>query len=87
MKINGYIFMLACRVASWKSTKQTLITTSTMKAKFVSVLRLLMTSHHYVILYVFLSQIGVHKETYAAKRAEKLKKMQKSKTCHDLVKT
>ena len=40
---------------------------------------LLMTSRHYVILYVFLSQIGVHKETYAAKRAEKLKEMLKEK--------
>lgn len=38
-----------------------------------------MTSCHYVIFYVFLSQNGVYKETYAAKRAEKLKEIQRVK--------
>jgi membrane protein YdbS with pleckstrin-like domain len=46
-----------------------------------------MTSCHYVILYVFSSQKGVRKKTYAAKRAEKLKKTQRMKTCHDLIQT
>ena len=46
-----------------------------------------MTPCHYVIFYVICSQNGVHKETYAAKRAEKLKKMQKGKRVTILVKT
>ena len=33
---SGYIFMFACVDVSWRSAKQTLIATSTMKAEFVS---------------------------------------------------
>ncbi|KAL0379253.1 UNVERIFIED_CONTAM: Retrovirus-related Pol polyprotein from transposon TNT 1-94 [Sesamum radiatum] len=33
---SGYIFMIASGVVSWRSAKQTLITTSTMKAEFMS---------------------------------------------------
>ena len=32
----GYVFMLAGGAVSWRSTKQTLIATSTMKVEFVS---------------------------------------------------
>jgi hypothetical protein len=39
----------------------------------------MMTPCHYVIFYVICSQNGVHKETYVAKRAEKLKKMKEGK--------
>jgi len=46
-----------------------------------------MTSCHYVIFYVIWSHFGVHKATYAARKAEKLNKIQRMKTCHDLVKT
>jgi len=47
----------------------------------------LMISCHYVIFYVILSHFGVHKTTYAARKTEKLKKIQRIKTCPDLVKT
>ncbi|XP_039135092.1 secreted RxLR effector protein 161-like [Dioscorea cayenensis subsp. rotundata] len=33
---SGYIFTLACGVISWKSSKQTLVTSSTMQAEFVA---------------------------------------------------
>ena len=46
-----------------------------------------MTSRHYIILYVILSHFGVHKATWAARKAGKLKKMQRRKSCHDLAKT
>jgi len=46
-----------------------------------------MTSRHYVIFYVIWSHFGVHKATYATRKAEKLKKIQRMKMCHDLVKT
>jgi len=49
--------------------------------------RQLMTSRHCVIFYVIWSHFGVHKATYAARKTEKLKKIQRKKTCHDLVKT
>jgi len=35
----GYIFLLAGDAVSWKSAKQSMIATSTMKAEFVHVLR------------------------------------------------
>jgi len=47
----------------------------------------LMTSRHFVIFYVILSHFGVHKATYAARKAEKLKKVQRRKTCQDSAKT
>ena len=43
----------------------------------------MMTSRHYVIFYVIWSHFGVHKATYAATKAEKWKKIQRMKTCHD----
>ena len=33
---SGYVFMLVGEVVSWKSVKQSLITTSTMEAKFIA---------------------------------------------------
>jgi len=45
-----------------------------------------MTFRHYVILDVIWSHFGVHKATYAARKAEKLKKVQRMKTCHDSAK-
>ena len=33
---SGYIFMLASGAISWKSVKQTLVTTFTMEAEFIS---------------------------------------------------
>ena len=45
-----------------------------------------MTSCHYVIFYVIWSDFGVQKATYAPRKAEKLKKIQRMKTCHELVK-
>ena len=32
----GYVFIMACEVVSWRSVKQTLISTSTMEAEFIS---------------------------------------------------
>ena len=46
-----------------------------------------MTFRHYVILDVIWSYFGVHKATYAARKVEKLKKVQRMKTCHDYAKT
>jgi len=49
--------------------------------------RVVMTPHHYVIFYVIFSHFGVHKATYVARKAGKLKNMQRGKTCNDLLKT
>jgi hypothetical protein len=50
--------------------------------RLTSYLWQLMTSRHYVIFMYFLSQFGVHKATYAARKEENWRNMQRSKTCH-----
>ncbi|KAL0378762.1 UNVERIFIED_CONTAM: Secreted RxLR effector protein [Sesamum radiatum] len=52
----GYIFMIFSRAVSWKSAKQTLIATSTMKAEFVSCFE---ATSHEVWLKSFISGIRI----------------------------
>ena len=53
---SGYIFMLAGGAISWRSAKQTLGTTSTMEAEFVSCFK---ATSHGVWLKSFISEISI----------------------------
>ncbi|RVW93740.1 Retrovirus-related Pol polyprotein from transposon TNT 1-94 [Vitis vinifera] len=53
---SGYIFMLARRVVSWKSVKQTLIASSTMEAKFIACYE---ASNHGIWLWNFITQLRI----------------------------
>ena len=52
----GYIFMLTGEAISWKSVKQTLIVSSTMKAKFIACYE---PSNHGIWLWNFITQLQI----------------------------
>ncbi|KAL6334560.1 hypothetical protein AAG906_018899 [Vitis piasezkii] len=53
-RVMRYIFMLDGGAVSWKSVKQTLIASSTMKAKFIACYK---TSNHGIWLWNFITQL------------------------------